>query len=233
MFSEPFLIRLSSTPLYLLIAFLFLSLFLDLVLVRWWKLSDTAWKKVDYVWLATALLGVLGSSTQAGRFIGANYSKNNQSTLMSAYSELRSALRFGIDAGVCPATSQRSPASPLNVEVEREYEMLCERYKVLFAKLPTELPNPPQRLDQLGFTVPQGNRRLVGPYLDMLKARADWYEGIRQDMARWEAAATEGDFEGLLLILGPLLIAFAVALRVTKVTGELKNARRRAAAPPQ
>jgi len=228
MFSEPLLIRLSSTPLHLLVAFVLLSIFLDLILVRWWKLSDAAWKKVDYVWLTTALLGVLGSSAQAGRVIGTNYSKNHQSTLISAYSELRSALRFGIDAGICQATSQRPPVSPLSFQIDREYGMLCESYKMLYAKLPAELPNPPQRLERMGFVVPQGDRRLVGPYLDMLKARADWYEDIRHDMARWKGAAIEGDFEGILLILGPLLIAFAVALRVTKVTGELKNAHRRA-----
>jgi hypothetical protein len=36
----------------------------------------------------------------------------------------------------------------------------------------------------------------------------------------------------LMLVLGPLFLAFALALRVTKVSGELVNAARKEAAKP-
>ena len=59
--------------------------------------------------------------------------------------------------------------SPPNFdEMVREFEVLCERYKALFTKLPTELPESAPSLEQLGFTLPQGKRALVGTHLDML-----------------------------------------------------------------
>jgi hypothetical protein len=70
----------------------------DLILVRWLKLSDSKWKKIEYIWLGTAALGILTASTQAGRFIGINSSRNTEPVLQAGYSEVRGILRSTFSA---------------------------------------------------------------------------------------------------------------------------------------
>jgi hypothetical protein len=62
----------------------------------------------------------------------------------------------------------------------------------------------------------------------MLEWRATRYEDVRSAYVRWRSSVSTGEFEAALTVLGPLLVAFALALRITKVTGELVNAKDRA-----
>ncbi len=227
MISEPLFIQVSTTPLYLLAVFVMLLLTMDLTLVRLLKLSDRAWKKVEYVWLGAAVLGLLGASTQGGRFVARNYLRTAESSLQRAYADLRATLRSGIDGMVC-RSFQRSAASSEDLDtIGREYDKLCDSYKTLFARLPAELPALAPSLGELGLTLPKGERNIIGPYVDMLRSHEQWYEDIRRDVLRWRGQVEQGDLETTLVVVRPLAIAFAVALRITKVTGEIANARQR------
>jgi hypothetical protein len=225
-FSEPLFIKVSSTPWYIFVGFALLYVTFDLVLVRWLKLGDLAWKRAEYFWLGSAILGLLGASAQAGRFVGMNYARNTESALQAAYSDVRGVLKSGIDGMVCRSYQP----SPLNQDsfdlIDREYKALCDRFRELFAKLPADMPDSTPSLAELGFVLPRGQGNIVGPYINMLDARAKWYEDIRRDVARWRANSAQGDLEISLMILSPLLISLALALRLAKVTGELANAKR-------
>jgi hypothetical protein len=227
MFSEPLFIQVSTTPSYLLVVFCVFLCIMDLLLVRLLRLSDSAWKRVDYIWLGTAVLGLVASSTQGGRLIGSNYLKTMEPVLESKYTDLRATLRSGIDGMIC-RSFQRAPGSPDNLDtVIAEYDTLCRSYRMLFDKLPTELPKATPSLEELGFVLPHGDDIIVGPYINMLRSSAQSYENIRRDVVRWRGQSKQGGAEDAFLVLGPLAIAFALALRITKVTGELANARRR------
>jgi hypothetical protein len=231
MYSEPFLVRLSSNPSYLFLFFLLLLVLFHLVFVKLIPLSDKTWKRVAYLWFGAAALGLIGTSSQAGRFVGSNYLKNldAHAVLISVYVDLQNDLKWGVDGGVC-TTFQASKSSDKYIdEVVSEHNRLCEDYKALLAKLPQALPDDAPSLDEMGFVMPQGQDRLVGAQLRHLKWLATRYEEIRSAYSRWKSNMEIGAFEAALVVLGPLLIAFALALRITKITGDIVNANKDAA----
>lgn len=229
MYSEPFFVQLSSNPWYLLPFFILLLMLFHLIFVVLLPLSDKTWKKVEYIWFGAAALGLLGASMQAGRFVGSNYLKNSSADtiLISVYADLRENLKWGIDGGVCTTFQRPSQSDKYIDEVVAVHDRLCEDYKVLYARLPETLPSDAPSLKQLGFVMPQGEGRIVGAQLRHLEWLSTRYEEIRSAHVRWRSSIEIGEFEATLTVLGPLLIAFALALRITKVTGDIVNDRKK------
>jgi hypothetical protein len=84
-----------------LLEFIVFTVVLNIVLVRFLKLTDLQWKRVDYVWLTSALLGVLAASSQVSHYVAKSYSENVGSAVASTYVEMRLSLQ---KAGLYGAT---------------------------------------------------------------------------------------------------------------------------------
>jgi hypothetical protein len=221
----PLLVRISSSPLWLLLALVGLTLLLHIGFVWVFQLKDVTWKYADYVWLFVAALGVLAASGRAGQFIATNVlnSMIEPRTEMS-YKMLRSEIRIGRQIACVPR--HKTSESPANFdEMYRAQQDACQQYIKLDAEMPDSIKEPFPPLDKLNFHPITGDKQFVKTEMEIANKSAAVYE---QDLAEYTKVTEKknsSDAEDFYIAMGPLLLALAIAVRVTKTSGEIKNAK--------
>jgi len=227
---EPLLMmRISSSPGLLFLTFLVTTIILHLLLV-WLRLSDVALKYVDYIWLFAAALGVFAASAKGGRFIAEHQLNFQEPVTQNSYDTLRRDIKAFKDIACLPR--ERGQFSPPDFdEIYRSLLQMCEQYKKLDADMPASVQPPFRRLSELYFhpLIPDPKYPQYSKYdIDRLGQDAASYEN---NLALYQQLVKDKDassWEDAYTSTGPLLLAFAVAVRVMKTTGEIMNARRRA-----
>ena len=205
-----------------------------LIFVRIFPLSDIAWKRVDYIWLTIALLGVLASSGRASReFTKAEIPLFEPVTRFSFQT-----LRHDIESGASPGSEGCAPrihtsfSPPDYDDIRKAQQHPCEQFR----ELDSELPKSPAldgtkfaALDQLKFQ-PLSEDELSLKYerreIELLKADAAQYEKDRQIYNAMLEEERNQEVSPLILMdlgIGPLLVGLAVAIRLTKTAGEIRN----------
>lgn len=81
---------LPANALKLLVLFGFLLITLDLLLVRWLKLSKFAWKRIEYIWLGTVALGLISASAEVRNWLAAQQAQTAKLRAETQFSLLRS-----------------------------------------------------------------------------------------------------------------------------------------------
>ena len=197
------------------------------VLIRAWPLGRIGWKCVDYVWLLFGMIGVL-SGVQAVR----------QELAEGLLPEAEEFVRFEaasildrIGAGASPAicrTLEPSEPAPRDEDIQRrqrEFDEVCAWFRAAKERvaggLPAERPLTLARLG--GDPVPPGTEFSIVEGLEDAVAR---YNRAQDTLERLTQQADQSETEATLAAVGPLLLAIALALRITKVTGELRLERR-------
>ena len=228
------IVQLSSSPLWLLLTVIVLTGILWLIFVRVFPLSDIVWKRVDYIWLTIALLGVLASSGRASHeFTKAEIPLLEPMTTFS-FQTLRHDVEFGASPGSegCAPRIHTSFSPPDYDDIRKAQQHLCEQFR----KLDSEVPKSPAvggtkfaALHQLKFQ-PLSEDELSLKYerseIERFKADAARYEENRQIYnATLEEERNQEDSPLILMDLGigPLLVGLAIAIRLTKTAGEIRN----------
>jgi len=205
-----------------------------LIFVRVFPLSDIAWKRVDYIWLTIALLGVLASSGRASHeFTKAEIPLLEPVTNFS-FQTLRHDIEFGASPGSegCAPRIHTSFSPPDYDDIRKAQQHLCEQFRKLDSEVPKspalggtkfaalgELKFQPLSEDELSLKHERGE-------IDLLKADAARYEKDRQIYnATLEEERNQEDSPLILMDLGigPLLVGLAIAIRLTKTAGEIRN----------
>ena len=210
----------SASALYLFGVFLAALLTFDVVFVRIWKLGKIGWKRVDYVWLGVAAIGLFGAAAEVRRMVSANVVEVRKARQIAAYSALRNHVRFMTGIVVC-GTFVRSEDSPTNLnELQREHDEICRFASRLYKALP---PEPPDTLKQEQFrNRPGANSRILLEILSELDESLATYIATERVVAETVAARERTVGEVTFVVAWPLLLAVALALRITKVTGEIR-----------
>lgn len=218
--------EISGTPLYLVVLFVVLLILMDVILVRFSKLSDVSWKKVDYIWLGAAALGLIGSSGKVDQFLSGRYAENFQAPALSTYyTRLRQSLVN--PAGIC-ATYIKGPDSPPDFdEIVEEQRALCAKSNEIANRMPKDFKEGYPPLADTGFERFGQSVKHEKGFIANINMYADEYDSKQKVYAKYEEGSKPSVGEDVLTVLSPLLIAFALALRITKVTGDIKNARQK------
>jgi hypothetical protein len=219
----PFVLYIASNFWNLILFFLVFLLALDIILVRWLSLSKIAWKRVDYIWLTVAVLGLLSSSADSRRLLSVNQIENQRIFTQEKYKDFRRQVEFGKGIAVCRQFIKTEYSPPDLERSQKEYDNVCEYYRNLDAALPKNASEKPQPIElPSALNRPNTNERILEEDFSRLDNFLLSYNKAQQDYAELESSQKKTDFENTATILGPLLFSFALALRVVKVTGEVK-----------
>ncbi len=189
-------------------------------------LSAVAWKRVDYIWLAFASLSLIAAVSQDRRIEARN-----------AYEQSLPSLEFNRDNIIysaksdrhyyCELTFHKGPASPPTFdEFIAQQHLACAWYKKVVSVLETEARKPspdfrPSLISRDPRITDSGIGRDINDLFPLLEEEAM----LTKQRDAWRAMGQDTEFDWAIIRLSPLLLAFALALRITKVTGELRLAR--------
>ena len=195
------------------------------------KLTSIGWKKVDYFWVSLALLGVIATVGQTRSLVARNLVSNAEVRLAATLSWVKSSGEFGTSPAVCRefVRSQFSPPEPEFREMQRQFTAQCEWFRALVPKLHALETEKTLKIDLatlLGARPPGGEPYAYSHLDDSVRD----FNQSRDELDLLRAEAEISGIEELILVLGPFLVAVAIALRLTKVTGEIGLERSRAEA---
>lgn len=218
--SEPPWLPITSEPSSLFIILVAFLLLFDWVLVRWLKLGKVAWKRVDYIWLGAAAIGLWGVATDVRRIAASSWLPWQREYRLISYQRVIRDVHALTETYVC-RDFVRSDLSPENFNlVQKEFDSACAFGRELTEKLPT---TPPDRLDRAIFRqrpiVTQASLRDLYLQLDQ---SLDSYEGAHRQYMSTVLAAERSSTEVAFSFASPVLFVMALALRFTKVTGEIR-----------
>lgn len=184
------------------------------------RLDKIGWKKVDYIWLGFTALSLLTAASEVRRLVATHWLTSEERYRDAAYEWLRDNAEFMRGGAVC-VEFVRSEFSPSNFdEVQTQFRKVCDYGKRLYASLPTQPPEAP-----LGLKLPARpavtDRGLLGYYEMFDNAWKDYIQAEHW-VKKLDAATTRTDTEETFVLLSPILLAVALALRITKVTGEIR-----------
>lgn len=225
----PFIARLLSNYWIVFFIFVLTGFILHLILVRWRKLGKIAWKYIDYIWLAFATLGLLSATAEVRRFTASSIIDQKRASARTDYRIVVMTIDQGADYIWCrELNGTLSPIPgidklPGSLERHKIYKPACDYFKSLQSKFPNDniselkpvrFPNNLLRPN----VIPQDFR----PIFDDLDRAIETYNQSVSEYQKVNTLRERTSAEEILIVWGPILIAFALALRITKVTGEIK-----------
>lgn len=221
----PPLIEIGSNPTWLFALFaVFLAVFHGwLVYLK--PIGQVGWKRVDYIWLGVAAIGLVGQSAQVRQHWYSSTNEMYQYRVDGALSTLKMRADFSIGNAIC-GTSVKTEYSPKNFdEIQSEYKFACSEFNRLTKDI-RSLQGP----RDVGFLelldVSPVRSKLTHPILietleSLETAHRDFIDTLKEKSnVKYKTQATTNEF--VLIAFSPFLLIFALALRITKVTGEIR-----------
>lgn len=211
-----------TSTLWILGVFLLTLAGFHLVFVRWWPLDKVGWKKVDYLWLSLVVLGLIGGVGSARQEIARGIAASAESRLESAEDLVEDRLSFGQSSVICRTfiRSESSPPPEVLDQMQREFDQECAWFRAASDRLPTTpfVKRQFLRIEDFGNPPSGGDRSAI----TNLEYSIRQYNEAVAKVEKISNAAGPSDIEAFIQILGPVLLAIALALRLTKVTGEIR-----------
>lgn len=222
----PELIYLSLEPLCLLVAFAFMYSFFCWSFISVWRLGEIGWKRVDYGWLLLASLALI-SATQAVRV---DWFQTDHQLAQQAQAGLQRRVATEID-DMLGGEHCKTAVERYEPQDAAQVTNLCERFAALERTADGRLSalavvKVQQALEGIRgeYTAPP-----ITQWLQSLGESLQALEQQRAEVRRLNGLMAVTDTEKLYGYFVPLLLVVALALRASKVTGEvlLKVPRRR------
>jgi hypothetical protein len=105
--------------------------------------------------------------------------------------------------------------------LQSEFDAMCAWFREAATRTPTELAKrTPLTLEQLGGGSPPSGADQF--YVESAAEELKLYNSALGAVGRLKEPAVRSEGEATLAIVGPFLLAVALALRITKVTGEIR-----------
>lgn len=210
----PGLIYLLLTPFFLVALYGFIYYLFCWLFIAYRPRDETWWKRIDYVWLFFASLALIGQTQSVREMWFQSPYEMAQASKAGIDKSLRAEINDMLDPAQCAtATSRYEAADALQVA------SLCQRYADVARPLSdVALVNLLQELPALGseYSAEPIQRWLAG-LQETLKER----ELRRTEVVKYQNLIRETEFEELFRYFAPLLVVIALALRASKVSGEL------------
>ncbi|MEO6191461.1 MAG: hypothetical protein ABIS20_00500 [Thermoanaerobaculia bacterium] len=191
-----------------------------ILLVRVADLDKLGWKKIDYIWLGLTALSLLTASSEVRRLVAGNRITSETIYRDATYERLQYRADFLRGGAVCREFVRSELSPPDFDEVQAQFREVCNYGKMLYASLPPKPPKAPREL-KLPLRPRVSDQQLLGFYVTF---DSSWNEYIQAEhwLKELMDAAEKTDAEVTFVFFSPILLALALALRITKVTGEIR-----------
>jgi len=184
------------------------------------NLSKEQWVWTDYCWLTIAFVGVIGIASENRRMIAADHFHVHNDRVVISSKHLRERLEWMASGPlICRKFIKdiNSPEDPEFTRRQKQYDLACEWYRKTSRSYEVSVKtiNPIMSLPAK-VTDPmllRSHKRTIN-LLEDLNTAIEVREKRRRD-------TLEAPGEKILRQLAPFLLAIAIAIRLSKVTGEI------------
>jgi hypothetical protein len=181
---------------------------------RWWHQSD-------YVWLTVALLGILPPIAEIGRLRSSADAIDARADASGALSTLR---MFTEPESTCRTFTRTEHSPPDFDRLVASHQSLCEWARLVRIRLPSELPEEPRSFKVSALPpLPSLHGETIAKQANEIAAQHEAYVELLDRWRDADARTERADWELNLLLVSPFLLAGAVALRLTRVTAQIKG----------
>lgn len=225
----PPLIEIGSNIYWLFGIFGVFLLVFHVRLVFWKPIGEIGWKYVDYLWLGFAAIGLVGQAAQVRQqwYMSAHEMANYR--VEGALMSLKQRAEFSVGPAIC-RTFVRTENSPKTFyQSQAEYNLACSE----FTRITKEVLSAGDNRD-VGFLdildTSKTRTNLTDPIIletlsNLEGAHRTFIDALKErSNARYKTKPTTGEF--VLIVFSPFLFMFALALRIAKVSGEIRLKRR-------
>lgn len=192
-------------------------------LIWWpWRLTKTGWRVVDYIWLLVGGLGLIVSVGQARQAIAGAAVASAIDRLDTKYGLARKLVRqYAQDEGLlCRAVDENEWTSLTEVRRQQAaFAAGCGWAKRLAEHMPEQTPQTPISPSLLQPPA-TGDYRFVDDLVRSMVRQVEFFNEDAAALVSVRRAVERHWTELAMVVAGPLLLALALALRMTKVTGE-------------
>lgn len=219
----PFLLRFAYNPIYLSIALIVLLTLFHVWLVVKKPLSKVGWKRVDYIWLAVAALGIMGQAGNVRMKLFTAVMESARASSQYALLDLKQQANFAVGPSVCRTFVRTENPPPNFDEIQREYSFACRE----LTKMTTDIRSAEVGrkvgflMDLHPLIMKTTDKVLLTTLQNLENSHTKFKESLKEEKNA-ENKTHMTDLEYVLLFLSPYLLVIAVALRITKVTGEIR-----------
>lgn len=211
-----------SNVWYMLLFFLTILLLMHAPFLWHKNLSKKAWKKIDYLWLFAALIGIISLASEQRIDTAKRWFEIEEHRLKFLFSQIKYDLDPSIHSYFC-TDSIRTEYSPDNFdEIERNRKLECKWMMDANKSISQYDVNDHPAIDF--ENLPSRSFKPMYPDIyEHLKQTINDYNKQRFILLDMKELSQKNNFEKSLFSLAPFLLLFALALRITKVTGELRH----------
>jgi hypothetical protein len=184
--------------------------------------DKVAWKKTDYVWIGIGALGLISMTANSRIILAKDRLEFATERTTFALQQLRISLE--IPSRHFCTKFVRSEFSPPDLEnMQKEFDAACAWLKTAPNFLPASSNPPfkPLKFSDTNFPNWITDKGILDE-ISMIRWWFDEYERRRKNVEKLLAQAKPEEGKYIYELLGPILICIATALRLAKVTGEIR-----------
>ncbi|XDD53034.1 hypothetical protein AB3N62_11120 [Leptospira sp. WS4.C2] len=209
------------TEYNLMLVLILIPLF-HLLFIKIIPLKKEQWKKIDYIWLIGAFIGLLSTLEKAQEEYFNLTIPYVESGLDSKIRDIRERIEFGKGPVICRTfiTTEFSPPKDELDKIQAEYDAQC-RWFFAMDKYTAEAIG--EKKSQINFkeysmfSLEKGDTYATQSFLNAVKK----YNNTLNEIEELKVRSKKSELTYILLFLGPYFLTIALSLRFTKVTGEI------------
>lgn len=223
-----------TSPLILFCFTAFFTFLLHLFILLKHNFSDLTWKKADYFWIPLTAFGIFGASNDIEVYVSENMLKYQETPrLVNSYEYIYHFIESEASPSGANCTERVRVESPYALPIE-EFNLLnnnfkkqCIFFQNIFKKMPSSIKEPFPTFDKL--ELPKSIKYLVNDnysqehYVKLVKDYQEQYLIYTNTKEKTEPS----NFNLFLLFLSPLFLSIGLSIRLTKVTGDILNTRKK------
>ena len=211
------------TDVWVVICCLIIATVLCHFIFVWYRLRPASfWKKIDYAWLSMAFLGLIGTVNANRVTYSDRMAELATHRSKFAFEWVQQVAKFGMNAGCREfVPSEFSPSPDVMEKTQREFDEQCQWFRKIAEALKNIDSTSIQQINilQLAGSQPKGGDQEA--YTSFNESVVRYNTLIMELEILKDTEDSKGWTEGIQF-LSPFLFAIALALRITKVSGEIK-----------